>query len=208
MLAITEVPTAYAAIDRITDINSNDTSKNISNFTLLWQAFNAIYNYKCDLKRSSDSSNCIICNNRPSEIMRIKCAINSLTLIDFYNIAKEDAFLSLASRIPNTVINRTDYNEHNHEYRGILNIHRTRETRLPVVASINLEHLDKYYSRTHNEEDEKTVRESFAKVIYTIRCNYIHGDKNLNSNNDLEVIKHGKLLLKILVGSYIDFPSS
>ena len=135
----------------------------------------------------------------PSERELISEAINQLetktknTLITHENI---DFFVN---RIPKGAPGSND--AAGQLINGVLNITRTISPDMPVWSPINKQKYEKYLKE--NLSDQNELAEQIIFMLYTIRNNLVHGSKDQNEANDVEVVEMALPLLEVVVGSFI-----
>lgn len=84
---------------------------------------------------------------------------------------------------------------------GVLNITRTINANSPVWSPINKSAFTNYLAGDLAFQDQLT--EQIIFMLYTIRNNLVHGSKNMNEANDIEVVEMALPLLEIVVKSFI-----
>jgi len=135
----------------------------------------------------------------PSERELISEAINQLetktknTLITHENI---DFFVN---RIPKGAPGNHD--AAGQLINGVLNITRTMSPDMPVWSPINKQKYEKYLKEDLSDQNE--LAEQIIFMLYTIRNNLVHGSKDQNEANDVEVVEMALPLLEVVVGSFI-----
>jgi len=84
---------------------------------------------------------------------------------------------------------------------GVMNITRTRNSNEPVWSPIEKQKYENYLAGDTSNQDE--LAKQIVFMLYTIRNNLVHGSKNQNQANDVEVVEMALHLLEIVAHAFI-----
>jgi len=188
-------------------------------FVFLWFAFNQLYNFHCydmhspcvlghkmalDLMprriRSSPSDQALYCgygekgHRNVAEWGRITCVVRFLP----ENVRDE---LLRADEV-NFFLSRRAFSPRSGRWSvpraGVLNIHRTK-AESPQELLYTLGFVSACQRYQSNEIDSCEAIQHLAYLLYTIRCNLMHGGKTYRSENSRDVVAHAVPLLRKIV---------
>jgi hypothetical protein len=195
-------------------------------FIDVWIAFNQLYNYHCydmhsdcQLKQKiaddlmprglgSDPPTDSLCcgrgrngNGQPAEWGRLVCVVRFISDEDRERILdaeQVDYFLNRKAYSPS----KSDWNA---KSCGVLNIHRTI-TRSPDNPRYTIGFINTLTQYRESGTNTPQAIQQLAYLLYTIRCNLMHGSKSYASENSQEVVAKALPLLRGIVDSLLTIP--
>lgn len=135
----------------------------------------------------------------PGEPRQILETINQLDTQTKENLIKHPNVTFFVHRMPTGV--SSNHDARGQLINGVLNITRTIDLLSPIWSPINITAYESYLAG--NIIDQTTLTEQVVFMLYTIRNNLVHGSKNMNEANDIEVVVMALPLLEIVVKSFI-----
>jgi hypothetical protein len=85
---------------------------------------------------------------------------------------------------------------------GVLNVSRTINADYPIWSPIDTLLYEAYMSGTQTPGICGSLSKQLLEVLYTVRCNLVHGSKSAGDENDKEVVSQALALLKMIVASF------
>jgi len=138
----------------------------------------------------------------PQERMLIIEAVNQFSVPTKHSIITHPSVRFYVYRKPVGVRSKRD--RAGQLINGVLNITRTVNSNLPVWSPINQQKFENYLVGDLSDQDE--LAEQIIFMLYTIRNNLVHGSKNQNEDNDVQVVEMALPLLELVVRSFITHP--
>ena len=135
----------------------------------------------------------------PGEIDQITEAIIQLSAGTKDAIIRHPNIHFFVDRTPAGVKSNTDSRDQ--VINGVLNITRTVNSQLPVWSPINKPAYESYLEG--NPTNQEILAEQIIFMLYTIRNNLVHGSKNRNDANDVNVVERALPILETVVRSFI-----
>jgi hypothetical protein len=194
-------------------------------FICLWIAFNQLYNFHCydmhpdcrldnqlaaDLKPRSVASTA---EHQPATCGRSrndeKCGVREwgsvVCVVRFLSRTVQEQLLD--SEDAEYFANRQAYSPILRGWTepncGVLDIHRT-QIRSPQEPLYTIGFVDAWNNYRSRHVDSSVAIQHLARLLYTVRCNLVHGGKTYRSENNAEVISRAIPLLELIVKSLIE----
>ncbi len=82
---------------------------------------------------------------------------------------------------------------------GVLNVNYTTKVEYPVWSPIDFQIYAEYLENNENIYARNFLANQIVKMLYTIRCNLMHGMKNMDDRNDVDVVIKALPLLEMIV---------
>lgn len=86
---------------------------------------------------------------------------------------------------------------------GVLNVNYTTSIEYPVWSPIDIQIYAEYLENNENIEARNFLANQIVKMLYTIRCNLMHGMKNMDDRNDVGVVMSALPLLEMIVFAFM-----
>lgn len=182
-------------------------------FIFLWIAFNQLYNFHCydlhpecklnhkldpDLGPREDGStpkkDTLYCQNGQNEGRRAVCVVRFLPEeIREKILAREEIDFFLTREVHNPVTGKWIA-----DHGGVLDIYKTK-TKSPTAPLYTLGFVSAMERYRAKKIDSVVAIQHLAYLLYTVRCNLMHGGKTYDSQNNREVIENATPLLYKIV---------
>lgn len=195
-------------------------------FIYLWIAFNQLYNFHCydmhpncslerqlamDLKpraigspRDTSVTNCPFKQggNKTDvqEWTRIVCVARYLPVRVQQELLDSEEARYFATRAAYSIVT----GEWDASECGVLDVHRTRNNSNPFYT---LGFVDAWKQYRSGDADPSNAVQHLARLLYTIRCNLVHGGKRYRQENNIKVVSQAIPLVEGIVTTLIDIPS-
>jgi len=207
-----EVPIAISMI-QLSEIARHPFQKYFS----LWAAFNNVYSligrhhglvvrHELDNKGNARTEqrwgytfNRVII---PSEKQILIEAVNQLDNVTKDTLIKHENIRFFVDRTPRGVKGNRD--SAGQLINGVLNIARTVDPNLPIWSPIDKPKYEKYITG-EDASSRSILAEQIVFMLYTIRNNLVHGSKNMDEANDIEVVNYALPLLEVIIRSFIHY---
>ena len=213
-----ELPIAYSMIATAGRIKPRrDGSHSFQQYFLYWTAFNNIYTTiahrkgrRTLVKRNDDGSVVTIANGNVkipevevvSEREQIQLAIQEFDedlkrkLIDH---AGTKYFLG---RIPYWGGQKIEQDAFGQKLNGVINVDYTTDRQYPVWSPIDFQTYEEYLANPDDEGMRDLLLRQIVDLLYTVRCNLMHGSKKFDDANDISVIENALPMLELIVTSF------
>jgi len=214
-----ELPIAYSMIEIARRIRPRrDGSHLFQQYFLLWTAFNNIYTTIADkkgtrtqIKMNGDGSIVTIPNghvNIPkviivSEKEQIRLALQELDDDLKHTLVSHKGIEYFINRIPYWQGIQIEYDSFGQKVNGVLNINYTIDIQYPVWSPIDFKHYKEYLENPNDLENSNFLAGQIIDLLYTIRNNFMHGSKEFDDSNDIEVIDNALPMLELIVTYFI-----
>lgn len=86
---------------------------------------------------------------------------------------------------------------------GVLNVGYTIDEQQPVWSPIDSDLYGRYIEGEHSPAARDILARQILNVLYTIRCNVLHGGKRFDDRNDREVLESAIPLLLLIVSFFL-----
>jgi len=85
---------------------------------------------------------------------------------------------------------------------GVLNVNYTVNTDYPVWSPIDFQSYAQYLGNPGDDQARNLLAKQIVEMLYTVRCNLMHGGKRHDDRNDLSVVENALPLLQIIVSTF------
>ena len=85
---------------------------------------------------------------------------------------------------------------------GVLNVNYTVEEKYPVWSPIDVHSYSNYLLNHKDHEARDLLARQIVDLLYTIRCNLLHGGKRFDDANDETVVEKALPLLGMIVSAF------
>jgi hypothetical protein len=85
---------------------------------------------------------------------------------------------------------------------GVLNVNYTVDKDYPVWSPIDLQTYSQYIANPKDSGARTFLAKQIVNLLYTVRCNLMHGDKRFDDRNDLTVVENALPLLAMIVSAF------
>lgn len=217
-----EIPVVNSLIEAAETITEDGykTSKHFAKYFYYWAAFNYIYStishtepYRDKELKKDAEGNVKKC---PNGSVNIPSRKNWITERDQIQLARKEFDDSLEHSLithPSTIFfkdrtpiwNETEISEdgEGQKLNGVINIDYTISPEFPIWSPIDIDAFEKYINNPDDFDSRKLLIDQIVDLLYTVRCNQFHADKDIDDSNDKEVLENALALLKIIVTAFI-----
>lgn len=85
---------------------------------------------------------------------------------------------------------------------GVLNVNYTVEEKYPVWSPIDVQSYNNYLMNSKDYQARDLLARQIIELLYTIRCNLLHGGKRFDDANDETVVENALPLLVMIVSAF------
>lgn len=85
---------------------------------------------------------------------------------------------------------------------GVLNVNYTVEKDYPVWSPIDIQLYTDYLANPKNHKAGDFLAKQIVDLLYTVRCNLLHGGKRFDDANDVTVVENALPLLAMIVSAF------
>lgn len=214
-----EVPIAYSMISVNQATDSLQTEEHpFSQFFCYWTAFNNIYttiagenSRRNRLKKQPDGTietrlngsvkipRVIILNERE----RIDLAFAQFNYSLHHKLITHPSTKFFVERIPRWHGQRIEFDAEGQRVNGGINIDYTVDEDYPVWSPIDIPAYELYLQNHNDIEAQSLLARQILELLYTIRCNLLHGGKRRDDATDIEVVNNALPLLETIVVAFM-----
>lgn len=108
------------------------------------------------------------------------------------------------NRTPSWHGNRIEADNFGQMLNGVINVNHTVDVNYPVWSPIDPVLYPRYMTRPDDSEAREFLAKQIVKVLYTVRCNLMHGGKRYDDANDETVVEHAIPLLRLIVAAFTE----
>lgn len=211
-----DVPVAYSLIK-----TAEEEQNPFTRYFYFWAAFNDIYSTISYIDNKSNKIKLDKINNLP--ILQPHCNV-SIPLIkrglsetgqihlalDEFNFGLKDWLIShnnikfFLNRIPRWKGKEVEHGYQGYKLNGVIKVNDTSSIEYPVWSPIDIIAYKTYMLNRRDSVLQVSLAKQIVELLYTVRCNLAHGDKDPDDANDDEVIKNALPLLKEIVLAFTD----
>jgi hypothetical protein len=194
-----------------------DGSHSFQQYFLYWTAFNSIYTTiayrkgrRTRVKKNDDGSVVTIANgsvNIPEVVVVSEREQIQLALDEFSNDLKHKLILHQGTkifldRVPYWEGQKIEQDAFGQKLNGVINVDYTTDRQYPVWSPIDFQSYEGYFDDPDNGESRDFLVRQIVAILYTVRCNLMHGGKRFDDANDLAVIENALPMLELIVASF------
>ncbi|NLE46405.1 MAG: hypothetical protein GX620_16945 [Chloroflexi bacterium] len=182
-----ELPVAYSMVKL-----AKQTEEPLQAYMCYWIAFNNIYN-EIARRRSSWF------HYEKPRIAQARLAFTPELKHALIQDAGVEYFVNRAPSYWHAFIESAEGTKPN----GVLNVGTTRGSSRVKWSGINVDLYQRYPEGDLSDVEVNMLVEEIVGVLYTVRNNLFHGDKQAYNENELEVVRNALPLLSIIVESFM-----
>lgn len=86
---------------------------------------------------------------------------------------------------------------------GVINVNYTTDRENPIWSPVDIKAYERYLANQQDSAARDQVAWQIVELLYTIRCNLVHGGKRADDANDIEVVERALPLLQIILNAFI-----
>lgn len=105
------------------------------------------------------------------------------------------------NRIPSWEGRRIEFDNDRQRVNGVIKTSQMREIEYPVWSPIDIVAYPHYLTHQDDSAARDLLTKQIIALLYTIRCNLVHGNKP-GDDNDMKVVAHALPLLKTVVAGF------
>ena len=119
-----------------------------------------------------------------------------------HKLISHPSTMFFANRIPCWNGKKITTDDSNQRLNGVININHTIDTRYPVWSPIEKKDYEQYLNNSCNKKSKNNLVRQILDILYTIRCNLMHGGKRIDDDNDVTVVENALPLLAMIVDAF------
>lgn len=198
-----EAPLAHNKIDQI-DTMPNPADSPFTHFTLCWMAFNDIYGIITHQALAQLPNANRHHRTERKQLDRVRLLFTQQLKDEILN---DPAFRFFLNRRPQWNGRPVPPNANGITPNGVVNLNESRYSKNLVISEINRATYQAWTVTPVAGADSEALTDQIFDVLYTVRCNTLHGGKDTTDDNAIEVVNNAYVLVRKIVDSFLTHDS-